>query len=211
VWEPDRESGADTPATDAIEVDVPDAETATPAAATSPETLPSDAPVSYKPATDSPANPPATDAPATDAPAAAAPVAEPAATPTPAPAAPVESATAEPALVEAAAAGAAAQQAAEPQGRRWGRKSSDGANGDEETRPNAPVVVFFILLGIVFAFVFIVAAVSTVTHINDMRQARGLDPDADLAVYLRAVGDSSGYGVMAVLCWVGAGIIGRLD
>jgi hypothetical protein len=205
VWEPDRESGADTPATDAIEVDVPDAEPPASAAATPSETLPSDAPVSYKPATYPPANTPTTDAPP------AAPVAEAAATPTPAPGAPVEGAAAEPALVEAAAAGAAAQQAAEPRRRRWGRDRSDSTKADEETRPNAPVVVFFILLGIVFAFVFIVAAVSTVTHINDMRQARGLDPDADLAVYLRAIGDSSGYGVTAVLCWVGAGIIGRLD
>jgi hypothetical protein len=211
VWEPDRESGADTPATDAIEVDVPDAETPEPVAATSSEALPSDAPVSYKPATDSPASTPATNTQSTDAPAAAAPIAEPAATPTPAPGAPVEGAAAEPALVEAAAAGAAAQQAAEPRRRRLGRDSSDSAKADDETRPNAPVVVFFILLGIVFAFVFIVAAVSTVTHINDLRQAAGRDPDADLAVYLRAIGDSSGYGVMAVLCWVGAGIIGRLD
>ena len=72
-------------------------------------------------------------------------------------------------------------------------------------------MVFFILLGIVFAFVFLVAAISTVTHINDLRQAAGKDPDADLAVYLRAIGDSSGFGVMAVLCWVGAGIIAKLD
>jgi hypothetical protein len=198
VWEPDRDTGTDKPATEAIEVDVPDAEAPAPAAATS-----SDTPVSYKPAADPPADAPATNAPAAAAPAAAAPAAE--------QPAPVAGATPEPALVETAAAGAAVQQAEAPRRRRWGRESSESAKADDETRPNAPVVVFFILLGIVFAFVFVVAAVSTVTHINDLRQARDLDPDADLGVYLRAVGDSSGYGVMAVLCWVGAGIIGRLD
>ncbi len=207
MWDPDRDTGTDKPATEAIEVDVPDADAPDPLA---PDTLAG--------------GPAHTEVPpvawtAEDEPAAGEPATDPAA----AGAADggdrdealetrFETAPPEPALVEAAAAGAVAQQAAQPKRRGWGRdKSAEKAAAAAETKPNAPVVVFFILLGIVFAFVFLVAAISTVTHINDLRQAAGKDPDADLAVYLRAVGDSSGFGVMAVLCWVGAGIIAKLD
>jgi hypothetical protein len=203
VWEPDRDTGTDKPAREAIEVDVPDDDPGAPAASQpisggEPSTLdavPADAPLAEAPEA-------AADAPPAAEPPVAAPVPEPSvATPVP-----------EPALVEAAAAGAAAALAAEPSRRRWGRTKGDATTqADDDAHPNAPIVVFFILLGIVFAFVFLVAAVSTVTHINDIRQAAGKDPDANLSVYLRAIGDSSGFGVMAVLCWVGAGIIGRLD
>lgn len=196
MWDPDRDTGTEKPATEAIEVDVPDADgpradgPATPAEAPPVAWTAEDQPVAGEPATE----PPASDVDAD-----------------PQTGVPVEAAQPEPALVEAAAAGAVAQQAAAPQRRRWGRDKSTQKSADDETHPNAPIVVFFILLGIVFAFVFLVAAVGTVTHINDVRQAAGKDPDADLAVYLRAIGDSTGYGVMAVLCWVGAGIIARFD
>jgi hypothetical protein len=200
VWEPDRDTGTDKPATEAIEVDVPDSEVGAPA---------SSQPVSGgEPSTVDTVTADAAPAPeaADDAPAAEPPVA----TPVPEPS--VATSVPEPALVEAAAAGAAAALAAEPSRRRWGRtKSGATAQAGDDADRNAPIVVFFILLGIVFAFVFLVAAVSTVTHINDIRQAAGKDPDANLSVYLRAIGDTSGFGVMAVLCWVGAGIIGRLD
>jgi len=208
VWDPDRDTGTERPTTEAIEVDVPDV----------------DAPDTLAPATSAEASPaaPAEVPPvawtAEDQPGAGEPATEPAAPGTvdgvdsdEAMQTRFETASPEPALVEAAAAGAVAQQAAQPQRRRWGRDKSAETSAADETKPNAPVVVFFILLGIVFAFVFLVAAISTVTHINDLRQAAGKDPDADLAVYLRAIGDSSGFGVMAVLCWVGAGIIGKLD
>ena len=208
MWDPDRDSGTEKPATEAIEVEVPDA----------------DAPDTLAPATSAggpaPAEVPPVAWTAEDQPAAGEPATDPAAAGVAdgvdgdqAMETQFETAPPEPALVEAAAAGAAAQQAAQPQRRRWGRdKSAEKAAGAaDETKPNAPIVVFFILLGIVFAFVFLVAAISTVTHINDLRQAAGKDPDADLAVYLRAIGDSSGFGVMAVLCWVGAGIIAKLD
>jgi hypothetical protein len=188
VWDPERDSGTEKPATEAIEVDVPDGD--------APETPMEAPPVAWT---------------AEDQSAGGAPATEPAASGVEvSPETAVDTGEPEPALVEAAAAGAVAQQqAAEPRPRRWGRDKSVAS--DDETKPNAPVVVFFILLGIVFAFVFIVAAVTTVTQINDLRQARGQAPDADLSVYLRAIGDTTGFGVMAVLCWVGAGIIGRLD
>jgi hypothetical protein len=193
VWDPDRDSGTEKPAAEAIEVDVPDDD--------APET-PMEAPPVAWTAEDQPAGGASAPEPATASGVDVDPDTA------------VDTGEPEPALVEAAAAGAVAQQqAAEPRRRRWGRDTGaeQTPESTDETKPNAPVVVFFILLGIVFAFVFLVAAVSTITHINDVRQARGQAPDANLSVYLRAIGDSSGYGVMAILCWVGAGIIGRLD
>jgi hypothetical protein len=211
VWDPDRDNGPDKPAAEAIPVDVPDV----------PDGARPDAPAPG-PAAGTPA--PSGEAPpvawtAQDQAAADDSASDPAAADhalvngDEATEAPFVTAPPEPALVEAAAAGAAVQQAAQPQRRRWGRDrtAEKAAAAEDETDRNAPIVVFFILLGIVFAFVFLVAAFSTVTHINDLRQARGQDPDANLSVYLRAIGDTSGFGVMAVLCWVGAGIIGKLD
>jgi hypothetical protein len=210
VWDPDRDNGTDKPATEAIPVDVPDV----------PDVGRPDTPAPVPDAgfpTSAPEAPPVAWT-AEDQPVAGEPTTDPAALDQgfvegdEATDDPFVTSPPEPALVEAAAAGAVAQQAAQPQRRRWGRdKTAEKAGTEDETDRNAPIVVFFILLGILFAFVFLVAAISTVTHINDLRQARGQDPDANLSIYLRAIGDSSGFGVMAVLCWVGAGIIGKLD
>jgi hypothetical protein len=64
----------------------------------------------------------------------------------------------------------------------------------------------FVLLGFVFAALFVIAFIGEINSVNNARNALA-DGDVDFDIKIAATGSSAGYAVAAAVFWTGAALV----